>query len=121
LGHELPQTREELGLEYEVAAVVHKSGRVTVNLTVAGQGRLEPLESIQLAIPSQDGTGFFDLVVSLATTKVDGKLLARAHLSRELAERASISLITWSLDGKKTDRTRYSHSIALSRYLKEKK
>ena len=34
---------------------------------IADEGKLKPLQSVQLAVPGQDGTGYFDLVVSLAS------------------------------------------------------
>ena len=120
LGFPLSQTKEELGLKYEVSLVDHGTGRVTVHLTIADQGKLKPLQSVQLAVPGQDGTGYFDLVVSLATTNSEGKLMARAHLSKELAQRASIRLTTWTLDGKKENRTWYYHPIPVSEYIKAK-
>ncbi len=110
LGFPLSETKEELGLKYEVSLVDHGTGRVTVKLTIADQGKLTPLQSIQLAVPGQDGTGYFDLVVSLATTNSEGKMTARAHLSKELAKRATIKLVTWTLDCKTSDRRKSGSS-----------
>lgn len=114
----LGQTKEQLKLQYDVLLVDHGTGRVTVNLTIADQGRLKPLKSVELVIPSKDGTGFVDLALSLATREVDGKLLASVHLARELAERAEIHLTTSSLDGKKEALTWYYHVIPIARYMK---
>jgi hypothetical protein len=122
LGHELSETKEQLQLKYEVSAVVHDSGRVTVNLTIADQGKLKPLDSVQLAVPSQDKSGFYDLSISLATEIVDGKLTARAHLSRDLADRAEFHLVTHTplneQDGK-SERTWYYHTIPVAKYIKD--
>jgi len=117
-GFGLGETKEQLGLKYDVSVKDHGTGRVTVTLTIADQGRLTPLDSVELAIPSRDGTGFFDLVLSLATRKVDGKLVASVHLKRELAERAEFDLNTSSLDGKKDPHTWYYHAIPIAKYLK---
>ena len=122
LGVTLSQSKEELGLKYEVSVADHGTGRVTVNLTIADQGKLKPLQSVQLAVPGQDKTGYFDLVVSLATTNSEGKMMARAHLSKELAERATIGLVTRTFDGKqsKHGRTSYLHPIPIAEYIEAK-
>ncbi len=119
LGLRLGETKEQLKLDYQVSAVDHGTGRVTVNLTIVDEGRLKPLDSVYLVIPSKDGTGFVDLSVSLATRKVDGKLLVSVHLTRELAEPAEIQLRTLSLDGKKEALTWYYHVIPIAEYLKK--
>ncbi len=121
IGFELGQSKEELGLKYEVTAVVHESGRVSVTLVIADQGKLKPLQSVKLAVPSQDGTGYFDLSVLLATSESDGKLTARAHLSRDLAERGSIQLVTRTVDGKEEPRTWYYHAIKIADYIQDDK
>lgn len=122
LGHELSATKEELKLKYDVSVTVHGSGRVTVNLTIAEQGKLKPLDSVQIAIPSQDKSGYYDLSISLATENVDGKLTARAHLSRDLAERAQLRLVTHTLpdgSGGKSERTWYYHTIPIAKYIQD--
>jgi len=119
LGFQLGQSTEELELKYDVNCTVHASGRVTVNLVIAEQGRIKPIEDVQLTIPSDDGTGHADLVVSLATKEVDGKLRARAHLARDLADRASIRLVTWTdpKTGKPTPLTWYYHLIRIADHI----
>ena len=62
---------------------------VTITFTLADEGRLKPLDSVDLSIPSKDkhkSGGFMsDLSLSLATRKVDGKQVASVHLKKELA------------------------------------
>jgi len=118
LGLQLGETKEQLKLDYQMFAVAHQSGRVSVSLTIADQGRLKPLSSVELVVPSQDGTGFVDLSVPLARREVDGKLVVTAHLKRDLAERASIQLNTRHLDGKETPLTWYFHSIPVAKHIK---
>ena len=69
MGFMLGQTKEELKLEYEVSVVDHGTGRVTVVLTLVDEGRLKPLDEVQLVIPGQetenDGGHWMDLVVSI--------------------------------------------------------
>jgi hypothetical protein len=102
-GFGLGETKEQLKLKYDVSLKDHGTGRVTVIVTIVDEGKLKPLDSVDLVIRSKDETRFVDLSLSLATRKFDGKLLARVHLKRELAERAEIQLRTSSLDGKKEE------------------
>ena len=121
-GFELGETKQQLKLGYEVAVKDHGTGRVTITFTLADDGRLKPLDSIDLSIPSKDkhkSGGFMsDLSLSLATRKVDGKQVASVHLKKELAERAQIQLKTRSLDGKQEPLTWYYHRIRIVDYLK---
>jgi hypothetical protein len=91
---------------------------VTVELTIADEGRLKPLSSVDLLVmPRGEKSGHVDLSVSLATREVDRKRVATVHLTRELAERASIQLKTNHLDGKQAPLTWYYHSIPLAKHL----
>jgi hypothetical protein len=120
LGFELGETKEQLKLQYDVAIADHGTGRVTVTVTIADEGRLAPLDrGVELVIPSQDGTGHVDLAVALERRKVDGKQEMRVQLTRELAERARIQLQTNTLDGKQSPLTWYYHAIPVAEYIKE--
>ena len=119
LGLELGESKEQLKLKYDVAVVDHGTGRVTVTLTIADEGRLAPLDrGVELLIPSKGETGVVDLSLNLDRRKVDGKQVIRVHLTKELAERASIQLNTDTLDGKVLPLTWYFHSIPIAKYLK---
>jgi hypothetical protein len=123
LGFELGQTKEELKLKYDMSVTEHKTGRVTVVLKIEDYGRLKPVYAVDLSIPakeSHNGRGhYMDLVVSMALQKEGDKDVARVHILRGLAERASIKLKTGHLDGKQSPRTWYYHSIPIAKYLKE--
>jgi len=123
LGLELGETKEELKLKYDVTVQDHGTGRVTIVLTLADEGRLGPLRSVDLGIPGKnkeaDGGYYMDLSISLAPRKEDGKQVFRAHMAKDLAERASFSLITDHLDGKELALTWYYHSIPLAKLVKE--
>lgn len=117
LGFELGETKEQLKLEYDVSWMDHHTGRVTLNIAIADEGRLGPLRSVELQIPSQDGTGYVDLSTTLAPREADGKRIYTVHLARELAERAKIHLVTDHLDGKTLALTWYYHSIGMAENL----
>jgi hypothetical protein len=108
-----------LGLDYELSVYDHNTGRVTANLTIADQGRLKPLQSVQLVVPSAEGTGYVDLSVALQTWEEDGKLRARVHCLKALADRAEIQLRTSHLDGKQEMLTWYYHVIPIAEHLKD--
>ena len=124
-GIELGETKEQLMLKYDVTVNDHGTGRVTVVLTIAGQGRLGPLDAVDLVVPAKDknkdGGSYVDLSVALATSEEGGKQVARVHVIRELAERAEIHLRSHHLDGKQDAITWYYHSISIAKYLKEMK
>ena len=121
-GFGLGQTKEQLKLKYDVSVKDHGTGRVTVTFTLADEGRIKPLNSVNLSILSKDkhkdGGYMSDLSLSLATRKVDGKQVASVHLKKELAERAEIQLRTSTLDGKMEALTWYYHVIPIAKYMK---
>ncbi|MBT6486212.1 MAG: hypothetical protein HOK71_16320, partial [Planctomycetaceae bacterium] len=105
LEFQLGETKEQLKLKYDVSVADHGTGRVTVVLTIADEGRLKPLNSVDLVISSKEqikngGTGRPDFVLSMATREVNGKQVARVHLIKDLAERAEFQLKTSQFDGK---------------------
>jgi hypothetical protein len=122
MGEDLVQTKDELKLKYEVAVEDHNTGRVTVVFTLADEGRLKPLDEVQLVVPAQeknkDGSRWMDLVVSIDMIKTDGgKRVGRVHLLKKLAERAQILLNTHTMDGKLA-LTRLHHVIPIAKFLK---
>ena len=116
----LGETKEQLKLKYDVTVRDLGNGRVFVTLTIADEGRLKPLRSVDLQIAGQDkekdGSHPPDLWLSLATRKSDGKQQAEFELRKELAERAEIWLMTSSLDGNHDPLTGYVHMIPVAKY-----
>lgn len=123
IGFMLGETKDELKLKYDVVVNDHGTGRVTIVLTIRDEGRLQPLDDVQLAIPAQeknaDGSSWMDLVVSLRMTETnDGERIGRVHILKELAERAEIRLNTHTMDGKPDPLTRLHHVIPIAEHLK---
>jgi hypothetical protein len=117
----LGESKEQLKLQYDVSVYDHHTDRVTVTLTIADEGRLKPLRSVDLHLPSQDkhadGRGYMsDLTASLATTQENGKTVVRVHLKKEWAERAQCELKTGTLDGKPEPLTWYYYVIPIAKY-----
>ena len=122
IGFRLGQSKEQLKLDYDVVVKDHGTGRVTVVLTMADQGKLTPLTSVQLVIPDKEkndtGGHYADLSVALAIREQSGKQVVRVHVLKELAERAEIQLRTRHLDGKQEALTSYYHVIPIAEYIK---
>lgn len=114
LGLQLGESKEELKLDYNVVTADYGTGRVTATLTIADEGRLTPLTGVYLVIPNEEGSGYVDLSLALATEEVDGKQVVRIHLKKELAQRAEFQLRTSTLDGASSPRTWYYHVIPIA-------
>ncbi|MGH7133175.1 MAG: hypothetical protein ACREJO_14675 [Phycisphaerales bacterium] len=120
LGFELKETKEELKLNYTVEAQDNGGGRMSVTFTLADEGRIKPLTSVDLAVPSKDGSGYFDVVVRLSPFERDGKKVYVMQLTRDLAERGEIDLKTHTMDGKQMIDWAY-HRVVLEKYAKAAK
>jgi hypothetical protein len=123
IGFVLGETKEELKLKYDIAVQDHGTGRVTIVLTLADEGRLKPLDEVQLVIPDEeknaDGNYWMDLVVAIDMREADtGERVGRVHIKKELAQRAQIQLNTHTMDGNLDPRTRLHHVIPIADYLK---
>src|SRR5687768_150415 len=123
IGFILGESKEQLKLKYDVAVEENGAGRVTVVLTLADEGRLKPLDEVQLYVPgkerNKDGSSPAELVVSIDMVKGEGGTrVGRVQILRETAERAQIWLNTHTMDGKLDADTRLHHVIPIAKYLK---
>jgi hypothetical protein len=96
---------------------------VTVEFTLADEGRLKPVDAVELEIPApvaKDGSQVPDLAVPMELKQSnDGKRVARFEIRKDWAERAQIWLTTNWFDGKQLVMTRYHYMIPVARYLKD--
>ena len=117
VGFQLGESKDKLQLKYDLSVYDHDTGRVTVTFSLEDEGRLKPIDSIDLSIPSQEkhSSGGYksDLTISMTTRKEGNKQVARVHIRKEWAARAEIQLKTRHLDGKQEVLTWYYHSIPL--------
>lgn len=120
LGMELGQSKEELKLDYTVSVTEHETGRITVVFRLKDEGRLKPLNSVDLSIPSKDGSGYFHLVTALKLRDEGDAKVARVHIHRDWAKNANITLKTSHLDGKSALRTWYYHVVSINKALAKK-
>ena len=122
LGVYLSESKEQLKLKYDVTIHDHGDGRVTIELTLADEGRLKPLDEVQFYIQAQqkskDGGYAADLLVTLNLFKAqNGTRTARVEILKDLAQRAELVLNTHTLDGKTDWSTRLHHAIPIAKYL----
>jgi hypothetical protein len=124
IGFYLGETKEQLKLKYDV--VVHDQGneRVSIEFTLADEGRLKPLDDVQFLVlaekPDQGGGYSADLLFSIHMHKGEGdQRVGRVQLLKSLAERAEIVLNTHTLDGKLDGLTRLHHGIPVKKYLQD--
>ena len=54
MGFKLGESKEELKLNYGVSIYDHDTGRVTIKFTLIDAGRLKPITSVDLSIPSKE-------------------------------------------------------------------
>lgn len=117
IGFGLGESKEALKLEYDLSAYDHDTGRITITLKLVDTGRLKPITSVDLTIPSDEkhvgGGSKSDLTMSMALKKDGAKQVARIHIRKDWAERAEIQIKTGHLDGKQEPLTWYYHSIPL--------
>lgn len=100
LGGILGQSKAELKLRYDVTVSDPANGQVAVEFALADEGRLAPLDAVELMIPRADGSGSYDLTAPLALRAADGRRVVRFNLRTDWAARAEVWLTTHSLDGK---------------------
>ena len=117
MGFQLGASKDELKLKYDVSVYDHDTGRVTIKFELVDEGRLKPITSVDLSIPSEEkhkrGGFKSDLTMSMALTKDGDKQVARVHIRKDWAERAELHIKTGHLDGKLEPLTWYYHSIPL--------
>ncbi len=89
VGTQLGESKDKLQLKYDVSVYDHETGRVTVTFSLEDAGRLKPINSIDLSIPSQEkhASGGYksDLTISMATREEGNKQVARVHIRKDWA------------------------------------
>ena len=123
----LGPSKDEWGLKYEVEvsspeASTPEGDQLSVHFTLADQGRLKPIYSatvIAFSNPDRDGARSY-----LAKAPIDlkpttgGKLAGQAPISKKLADRAIIRILTLTFDGQRHTSASY-YDIPLKKYLKK--
>ena len=101
--YELGPSKDEWGLKYECEVTPGAGDKLNVQFTLADQGRLKPIYSVSIVAFSDPGRDGFrryllNTTFNLKPTK-DGKLSGQVEIPKELANRASVRIMTQMFDG----------------------
>jgi hypothetical protein len=118
----LGPSKDEWKMKYDVE--VHDAGgdKLTVVFTLADEGRLKPIYSIDLIAFSKQvdnqGGRSYDLLepIKLKAT-ADGKHVGEAQMRKDLVDRAKIRIITLTVDGKRQPSGGVFYEIPIAKYL----
>jgi hypothetical protein len=119
--HQLPQSKDEWGLKYDVAVDDAGSDKVTVKFTLADEGRLKPIYSIEvIAFSRPDATGGRTYLAKERfefKPNKDGVREGQVQIPKKLAEGAIIRFLTLTVEGRRQTAGAAYHDIQLKKYL----
>jgi hypothetical protein len=117
----LGPSKDEWKLKYDVEVDAASGDTLTVDFTLADEGRLKPIYSITLIAFSKQtdsqGGRSYDVKAPIqlkATT--DGKRAGQAQIRKEFADRAIIRILTQTVDGRPQQFAAY-YDIPLRKFL----
>lgn len=122
--YRLGPSKDEWGLKYDVAVQDADSDEVTVVFTLADEGRLKPIYSIELVAFSKQtdsqGGRSYDVKepIELKPTE-DGRRAGQVQIRKEFLDRAKIRILTQMVDGKRQPSGGSYVDIPLSKFLKK--
>ena len=117
----LGPSKDEWKLKYAVEVNAADHNTLTVEFTLADEGRLKPIYSITLVAfsrqtDSQGGRAYdVKAPIELKMTE-DGKRVGRVQIRKEFADRAMIRILTQTVDGQQRPYAAY-YDIPLRRFL----
>jgi hypothetical protein len=118
----LPPSKDEWSLKYDVEVHDADSDKVTVVFTLADEGRLKPIYSIDLVAFSKQtdsqGGHAYDVMepIELKLTK-DGRRVGQAQMRKQYVDRAKIRIITLTVDGKRQPSGGVFYDIPIGKYV----
>lgn len=120
--YRLGPSTDEWGLKYDVEVSDAGGDMLTVVFTLADEGRLKPIHSIELIAlskqtDSQGGHSYDAKEHFEFKSTADGKRAAQVKIRKQLADRATFRILTQTVDGKKQTAGAAHYSIPLKKYL----
>jgi hypothetical protein len=118
----LGPSKDEWGLKYDVQVNDAGGDTVTVVFTLADEGRLKPLSSIELFAFSKEtdnqGGHSYDVKapIELKATK-DGRRAGQVQMRKEFLNRAQIRILTKMVDGRLQQPGYAAYEIPISKFL----
>jgi len=118
----LGPSKDDWKLKYDVAVYDADSDKLTVVFTLADEGRLKPIYSIDLVAFSQQtdnqGGRTYDVILPIELkTTTDGKRAGEVLIRKEFVDRAKIRIITLTVDGKRQPSGGAFYDIPIAKYL----
>ena len=107
-------------MKYEVEVNAADGDKLNVRFTLADEGRLKPIYSatvVAFSNPrSNDGSYLVKAQIDLKPTK-DGKLTGQVQITKRLADRAQIRILTQTFDGRWQTAGAKLYDIPLKKFL----
>ncbi|HEY5312527.1 MAG TPA: hypothetical protein VIK18_08400 [Pirellulales bacterium] len=119
---ELARSKDEWKLKYDVQVNAADGDTLTVVFTLADEGRLKPIYSIQVVAFSQQtdslGGRSYDIKapIQLKPTS-DGKRAGQVQIRKAFADRAMIRILTQTVDGRRQLSGAAYYDIPLKKFL----
>lgn len=120
----LGPSKDDWKLKYDVAVSEADGDKLTVVFTLADEGRLKPIYSIDLVAFSRQtdnqGGRSYDVMVPIELKPTqDGKRAGEVQIRKEFVDRAKIRIITLTVDGKRQPSGGAFFDIPIAKYLKK--
>jgi hypothetical protein len=118
----LGPSKDEWGLKYDVQVNDAGGDTVTVEFTLADEGRLKPFSSIELFAFSKEtdnqGGHSYDVKepIELKTTK-DGRRAGQVQIRKEFVNRAKIRILTKMVEGRLQQPGFAAYEVPISTFL----
>jgi hypothetical protein len=118
----LGPSKDEWKLAYDVAVTDADGDKVTVVFTLNDEGRLKPLDSIDVIAFSRQtdnqGGRSYDVKAPIVLKPTeDGKRVGEVQIPKEFVNRAQIRIITRMVDGKRQPSGGVFYDIPLAKYM----
>ncbi len=120
--HQLPPSKDEWGLKYDVQLTAVEGNTLNVDFTLLDEGRLKPVYSYTVIAMSKQtdsqGGRSYDVKapIELKATK-DGKRAGQVRIGKEFVDRAVIRILTQRVDGRPQTAGAAYYDIPLKKYL----
>jgi hypothetical protein len=120
--HALGPSKDEWGIKYDVEVTDAGGDMLAVTFTLADEGRLKPIYSIELIALSEQtdsqGGRSYDakLPVALKPTE-DGRRAGQVQISKQIADRAKFRILTQTVNGKRQTAGAAYYAIPLHKFI----
>jgi hypothetical protein len=118
----LGPSKDEWKLKYDVEVREADGDKLTVVFTLADEGRLKPISSINLVAfsePDRLGGRTYDVKAPFELKPIkDGRRAGQAQMRKRFVDRAKIRILTLMVDGKRQTAGAAYFDIPIAKYMK---